>query len=104
MYFYDGKDLIVSDKELKDNALKVNYEFNEKHTPSFEIVGDKLLVNVNHGMSEEHYITTIVYKYENGYDVVRLNANDEPNWEFEYKGNGEIFEHCNLHGIFAIKM
>lgn len=104
MYFYDGKDLIVSDVKINDTGLNINYDFNEKHTPNFEIVDNEVTVTINHGMSVEHYITTIVYQYENGYDVVRLKPNDQAGCHFKYRGKGTIFEHCNLHGVFAIKM
>ena len=104
MYFYEGKKLIVCDESIEGKEIAVNYDFNEKHTRSFEVIDNEIKVTIDHGMSEEHYITTIVYQHENGYDVVRLSPNDKASWTFEYKGNGIIFEYCNLHGVFAVKI
>lgn len=102
MYFYDEEELVVSESKREGKELEVKYDFNEKHTPIVERKNGQILVKVNHGMSEEHYITTIVYKHADGYEVKKLKFTDNAEAIFTDKGSGVVYEHCNLHGIFAV--
>ncbi len=98
--FYKDENVIITKDEVEKELIPVQREYNEKHTPIVSVQGDTLSVNVNHGMSEEHFIAAIVYEYEDGFDVVRLNYVDEPKAVFTYMGKGKVYTYCNLHGVY----
>ncbi len=82
----------------------------EKHIPDAHVENGKLVVkvgSVEHPMLEEHFIQFIAVKA--GSYVFRKNlvAGEAPYAEFDlngYTGNVEIYEHCNLHGLWKTEL
>ena len=62
---------------------------------------------IEHPMLDEHYITTILVVL--GKQVLRadLKPGEEPKTSFAlngYKGLVEIYEYCNLHGLWKTEL
>ena len=94
-------------EELVPNTVEAA---TEKHLPVGEIKDDVLTVKVGeveHPMLDEHYITTILVVL--GKQVLRadLKPGEEPKTSFAlngYKGLVEIYEYCNLHGLWKTEL
>ena len=82
----------------------------EKHVPVVEINGDILTVkvgSVEHPMLEEHYITMVLVEFDNRVLRVNLKPNEKPEAVFAlngYKGNVNVYEYCNLHGLWKTEV
>ena len=82
----------------------------EKHVPVCEVKDGRLTVkvgSVEHPMTKEHYIAFIIAKV--GETVMRreLTPEDKPEAEFclnGYHGNVEVYEYCNLHGLWKAEI
>ena len=91
-----GSDMMLLKAGEVDAAL-------EKHVPVYTLEDNIINVQVGeviHPMEEDHYIECIIYEYNNGYDIVKLNPGEEPKAKFNYKGTGAIYEYCNKHGLW----
>ena len=94
-----GKPMVELTANTTDGAL-------EKHVPVLSIDGDKLHVKVgevSHPMTDEHLITTIIAVFNNQVLRVDLTSADQPEEVFaigDYKGTIEVYEYCNLHGLW----
>ena len=78
----------------------------EKHVPVVKIDGNIVTVNVGdveHPMTEEHYIDFICVETSKGYQIKYLNPTDKPTAVFA-TADGEsvvdVYAHCNLHGLW----
>lgn len=82
----------------------------EKHVPVLSIDGDILTAKVGevaHPMTKEHLITTIIAVLGNKVMRVDLTDADEPVATFAlggYKGTVEVYEYCNLHGLWKVEI
>ena len=90
-----GEDVIL----LKANTVDAA---KEKHVPVVKIENNIVDINVgdiDHPMTEEHYITCIFVV--NGDEVTRVDLapNDEPRASFDVV-SGTIYAYCNLHGLW----
>ena len=78
----------------------------EKHVPVFEVANGKVTVtvgSVEHPMLAEHYIQWIAIKTKNGNQRVTLEPGDAPKAEFAILEGDEVlevYEYCNLHGLW----
>ena len=78
----------------------------EKHIPVYSVEGNKVSVvvgSVEHPMIEAHYIQWIVLKTNKGIQRKHLSPNDAPKAEFalsEGEVVEEVYEYCNLHGLW----
>lgn len=94
-----GKPMVELTANTTDGAL-------EKHVPVLSIDGDKLHVKVgevSHPMTVEHLITTIIAVFNSQVLRVDLTSADQPEAVFaigDYKGTIEVYEYCNLHGLW----
>ena len=94
-----GKPMVELNANTTDGAV-------EKHVPVVEINGDILTVkvgSVEHPMLEEHYITMVLVEFDNRVLRVNLKPNEKPEAVFAlngYKGNVNVYEYCNLHGLW----
>lgn len=94
-----GKPMVELTANTTDGAL-------EKHVPVLSMEGDKLHVKVGevaHPMTEEHLITTIIVVLGNQVLRADLTPANQPEATFvigEYKGTIEVYEYCNLHGLW----
>lgn len=75
----------------------------EKHVPVYEVVDNELVVNVGeveHPMSEEHYIMWVLLVTDNRSYRVELKPNDKPVVKLPYVENSTLYAYCNLHGLW----
>ena len=87
-------------KELKANTVDAAIE---KHVPVYEIDGDKVNIkvgDVEHPMTEEHYIMWIAYFDYNTVKIKKLKPSDKPEASFNKEEKFEIYAYCNLHGLW----
>ena len=79
----------------------------EKHVPAVERDGDLLKVtvgSVEHPMLEEHFIQFIAVVEDNGFRLTYLKPGEKPYAEFKGVGpDAEVYEYCNLHGLWKTK-
>lgn len=76
----------------------------EKHLPNYEIVDNKIFVNISHVMEEEHYIGFITYVHDHQEETVYLNSNDGAKAEFTYYPNSQVYSYCNKHGLWKAEV
>lgn len=93
-------------KELKANTTD---GATEKHVPDVKFENGKLKVQVGstlHPMLPEHYIEWIAVVTENGTQRVSLAPGEEPVAEFciDVPAGAEVFEYCNLHGLWKVTL
>ena len=78
----------------------------EKHVPFCEIQGDNLYVRVGeveHPMTEEHYIEWIVAEYSDSLVKYYYKPGDKPEADFALLPGEKVvavLEYCNLHGLY----
>lgn len=72
----------------------------EKHVPIYEIVGDEIIVTINHPMDEEHYIEWITLVKDNQKYTVSLCPGNEAKCSFKYIPGSTIYSYCNKHELW----
>jgi superoxide reductase len=75
----------------------------EKHVPVVTKEGDTLKVAVGstlHPMLPEHHIEWIALVADGKVEFKFLKLTQEPKAEFSAVASGEIYEYCNLHGLW----
>ncbi|SFL42281.1 superoxide reductase [Lachnospiraceae bacterium KH1T2] len=78
----------------------------EKHVPVYEVTGNIVTVkvgSVEHPMLEEHYIQWIAIKTRSGNQRKILKPGDAPEAKFAIVEGDEVlevYEYCNLHGLW----
>ena len=91
-----GQELVLLNANTVDAAL-------EKHVPVYEIDGNEIIVRVGdviHPMEEKHYITFISLVTDDKIIRVDLKPGDEPVVRLPYVPSADIYEYCNLHGLW----
>ena len=71
----------------------------EKHIPNYEIVGDNIVVTVNHVMDDDHFIEWVAFVGENKEEFVYFKPEEEINVKFK-NSKGKIYSYCNKHGLW----
>ncbi len=84
--------------ELVPNSVDAAFE---KHVPTYEIKGDKILVTVNHVMEEDHYIEWISMCTPNQEHTVYLNPGEVAQAEFDYVKGATLYAYCNKHSLWS---
>ena len=78
----------------------------EKHVPVFKTEGNKVTVTVgevDHPMTEEHYIEWIALETVKGAQRKVLAPGEKPCLEFELTDDDSVvavYAYCNLHGLW----
>ena len=78
----------------------------EKHIPTYEVDGNKVIVNVGsvaHPMGEDHLIEWVSIQTKQGNQRKLLKANGEPKVCFSIcEGDSveAVYAYCNLHGLW----
>ena len=75
----------------------------EKHVPFVEIQDGKLIVKVGeveHPMSEDHYIMWIALVSDKSLDIHFLKPMEKPITSFPIVDDYVIYEYCNFHGLW----
>ncbi len=80
----------------------------EKHLPVYEIKDDLINIKVgevDHPMTDEHYISFIILASDNNYVIKKLSPKDQPVACFSYnKEYTKIYAYCNLHGLWLTEI
>lgn len=76
----------------------------EKHVPTYEVVGDEIVVKVNHVMEEEHFIEWIAYVRDNKVCKVFLKAGEDATAKFKYTKGAKLYAYCNNHGLWSCEV
>ena len=72
----------------------------EKHVPTYQVYGGKIMVKVNHVMDEDHFIEWIACVYENRERIKYLTPEEEAEVTFKYKPGATLYAYCNKHGLW----
>lgn len=72
----------------------------EKHVPTYQVYGEKIMVRVNHVMDEDHYIEWIACVNENRERIKYLKPGDEPQVTFKHIPGSTIYAYCNKHALW----
>ena len=83
---------------LISNSVDASYE---KHIPSFELVGDEILVKVNHVMEKEHFIEWIALADDRDIYKVKLFPEQNAECKFKYFKGSKLYAYCNKHGLWS---
>lgn len=84
--------------EIKPNTVDASVE---KHKPEYEVVGQYVVVTVNHEMTDEHYIEYIALDGEKVNAKKFFKVGDTPKAVFPYIPNSRVYSSCNKHGIWS---
>ncbi len=74
----------------------------EKHTPTYQVVGDKIEVTIPHDMTEAHHINWIMQVTDHCSKKVELEQNKPAVATFKYVKGAVIYSYCNLHGLWMV--
>ena len=75
----------------------------EKHVPFCDIEEDMLYVKigeVDHPMTEEHYITWVAAVYDDSVLKYNFKPGEVPEAVFDYEEGMVVYAYCNLHGLW----
>lgn len=98
-----GVEVVCCGEPMKKLVANTTDAATEKHVPVVEKDGSNVVVmvgSVAHPMTEEHFIQFIVAVTEQGVYRVNLTPNDKPQATFTVEGIKEVYEYCNLHGLW----
>lgn len=83
--------------ELIPNSVDASFE---KHVPTYEKIGDKIVAKVNHVMEEEHYIEWIAYVTKDNEEIRYFEPYMLAETEFNYVEGSKLYTYCNKHGLW----
>jgi len=101
-----GVPVICCGEEMQELVANTTDAATEKHVPEVSIEGDKVSVqigSVKHPMLEEHHIEWIYVKTNKGAQMRCLEVGKDPEASFvlaEGEKVLEVYEYCNLHGLW----
>lgn len=72
----------------------------EKHVPTYEIQGDKILVKVNHVMEDEHYIDWVAMVSDVKECIKYFKPGEIAEIHFKYIPGSILYAYCNKHGLW----
>lgn len=102
--------LVCCGEPMKLMEEKITEAGNEKHLPVFEKedTGVKVKIgSIPHPMEEKHHIEWIeVITKDDRTHMKFLSPDDAPEATFEisYEHINSIREHCNIHGLWSLKL
>lgn len=80
----------------------------EKHLPIYEIKDNVISIKVGeieHPMSDEHFISFIILAGEDCYKIKKLLPTDKPQISFNYDEKyNKIYAYCNLHSLWVTEI
>lgn len=80
----------------------------EKHLPVYEIKEGMINIKVGeveHPMTDEHYISFIILASDDNYMIRKLKAGDKQEASFPYdKSYNKIYAYCNLHSLWLTEI
>ena len=99
----DEKRVSCCGKTLEELKVGTTNASVEKHVPVYKREDDKIIVTVGeveHPMTEEHYIMFVALINNQNINIVKLNSSDKPEAIFPYLKGSQIYAYCNLHGLW----
>lgn len=87
-------------KEMKELVPNTVDAAKEKHVPTYQVYGEKIIVRVNHVMEEDHYIEWIACVNKNREHIKYLEPGDVAEVTFKYKPGSTIYAYCNKHELW----
>ncbi len=99
-----NKEIICCGEVMQNVIPNENDASKEKHLPNYEVVGDKLIVSVNHVMEEEHFIEWLMVKGKNITIKKEFTPDDKPILEVPYEKDVFLYSYCNKHGLWMKKV
>lgn len=72
----------------------------EKHLPVVEVVGNYILVTVNHVMDADHYIEWVALDCEAVSGRKNFKAGEAVKAVFPYVKGSKVLAYCNKHGLW----
>ncbi|MDD5602897.1 MAG: desulfoferrodoxin family protein [Eubacteriales bacterium] len=90
--------------KLEPNTVDAS---NEKHVPVASRKDGKISVEVGsvpHPMTDAHHIEWIAIVGEEGTERITLAHDGEPKAVFCDKKNVDVYEYCNLHGLWKSEL
>lgn len=103
-----GVPVVCCGTEMKELVANTTDAAQEKHVPVVTVEGGKVTVQIGsvlHPMIEAHYIEWIYLKTENGGQRKCLEAGQTPIVTFLTDEKPlEVYEYCNLHGLWSAKI
>ena len=96
-----GKPMELLEANTNDGAV-------EKHLPVYEIKENKINIKVgeiDHPMTEEHYIKFIILSSKDEYMIKTLTPTEQATAIFPYdKKYTKIYAYCNLHDLWVTEI
>ena len=84
--------------KVKPNSVDADFE---KHVPTYEIQGDKILVKVNHVMAPEHFIEWIALATDTQVYKHILKPGEKAEAIFPYVKGAKLYSYCNKHALWS---
>lgn len=98
-----GGELVCCGKPMTKLVANTTDASQEKHVPVASRKDGKIVVEVGsvpHPMIPEHFIEWIAVVSDNGIERIHLNPGQEPKAIFCDKDSVDVYEYCNLHGLW----
>ncbi len=98
-----GGQLVCCGKPMNKLIANTEDASQEKHVPIASREDGKIVVEVGsiaHPMVEEHYIQWIAVVSNDGIERIHLSPGQKPKALFCDKSNIDVYEYCNLHGLW----
>ena len=73
----------------------------EKHKPEYKIVGNYIVVTVNHVMEQEHFIDWVAINSKKLTAKKCFEIGEVPMAVFPYIKGSKIYAYCNKHGLWS---
>ena len=99
-------DTVCCGKPMRELVPGTTDRAAEKHVPVYTVTGNTVSVkvgSVEHPMAEAHHIEWIAIETENGNQRKELKPGDKPEATFAlvpYDKVKNVYEYCNLHGLW----
>ncbi len=87
--------------EVKANSVDAVFE---KHIPTYEVVGEYVVVTVNHVMEAEHFIEYLSLESDKINAKKFFKAGENPKAIFPYVKGSKISSYCNRHGLWTVEV
>ncbi|MCR5485563.1 MAG: desulfoferrodoxin [Clostridiales bacterium] len=101
-----GVPVVCCGEKMQEIVPNTTDAATEKHVPVITVDGNKVTVkigSVTHPMTEEHYITWILLRTEQGNQRKELKPGDAPEAVFALADGDKAisaYAYCNLHGLW----
>lgn len=102
-----GGTLFCCGKPMTELEANTSDGAHEKHVPVAIRKDGTITVQVGsvaHPMIEEHYIEWIAIVSDKNVEISYLSPGEEPKAVFIDKGDVDVYEYCNLHGLWKAEI